>query len=507
MNKLRVGVILPYVKVPAWVAHMLETIKDSSYAEVTAMAFTDPTGAGENPPDKWYTFHFQTDQRLFPSTPDPRERRDVRQILQNTQLLGESLDERISRLKGLRSDVLLNLSLEKFPRGLLGTARFGVWSLRCNDKRVTTGTQFGWLEPLQDEPLLHCGVEAQRSESMQVVAESVMAVHPYSFTQNQSLFMWRMSDVVPRALKGLHTRGEMDFFARARSVNPPERYLNPTTAQLLELARKQVANKLVNDSQRQNGILMTGIHPAGNTLDWKVFKPQDPPGGASWSDPFLLKKQNTSYLFFEEYIRAKKSGHISSAVIESDGNISEPLVALERPYNLSYPFVFEHRGEFYMMPTTQNNAVEIYHCRRFPDQWEYHKTLLHGVNAVNVTLVEHSMRWWMFAGIGDELHLFYSDDPLSENWTPHPMNPIVSDVRSTYPAGRLFRRDGGLIRPARDASLRPGRALSFYRITKLTTNEYEEEFLERIEPLDDALAVNTYNNSGDFVVVDVESKK
>jgi len=508
MNKLRIGVILPYVKVPAWVAQTLEQIRDSSYAEVAAMMFTNPAGEKENPDGTLYTSYFQNDQRLFPSEPDPWERKDVRQILQNTQLLGESMEERISRLKGLRSDVLLNLSLEEFTKALLGTTRFGVWSLRCNDKRVTTGTRFGWYEVLHNDLLLHCEVESQRKESMQVVGASVMSAHPYSFTQNQSLFLWRMSDVLPRALKQLHTLGEQEFFSKARSVNPPDHYPDPTTAQLFELARKQVANAFTSTMQKNNGMLMTGSHLEGDKLDWAALKPQEPPRGVSWSDPFILKKQNTAYLFFEEYIHAKKRGHIACTVIENDGNISEPLVALERPYDLAYPFIFEHRGEFYMIPSTdENRTVEVYRCKRFPNQWEHHKTLLHDINAANATLIEYSMRWWLFAAVGDELHLFYTDDPLSENWTPHPMNPIVSDVRSAHPAGRIFRRDGGLVRPARDTSLRPVRAVSLYRITKLTTNEYEEELLESIEPPDDVLAVNTYNNSRDSVVIDVLLKK
>jgi hypothetical protein len=508
MNKLRVGVILPYVKVPVWVARMLESIKDSSHAEVTAMAFADRTGGKEDFAAKLYTFHFQTDQRMFHPTPNPWERRDVRKILQNTQLLGENLNERIARLKAMRLDVLLNLSLEDLPKSLLDVARFGVWSLRCNDKRVTTSTQFGWLETLRDESLLHCTVETYRNDSTQVVAESVMAVHPYSFTHNQKLFLWRMSDLLPRALKQLYSQGEREFFARAKSVNQPGRYSKPTTSQLLTLAWKQMGklfeNKLWREWFPYNRVLMAGIRPEGESFTWDRFKPQVPPRGARWSDPFILKKQGISHLFFEEYIHAKKGGHISYAVIESDGSISGPLTALERPYHLSYPFIFEYRGEFYMIPATTNHAIEVYRCTRFPDQWEFHKTIMCDVSMVNATLIENLMRWWMFACMDDELHLFYTDDPLSEKWTPHPMNPIVSDIRSAGPAGRIFRRDGGLVRPARDSSLRHGRAVSFYHITKLTTNEYEEELIERIEPPNEnILAVRTYSQAGELTVVDV----
>jgi hypothetical protein len=235
-----------------------------------------------------------------------------------------------------------------------------------------------------------------------------------------------------------------------------------------------------------------------------------------WADPFLLKKQDVTYLFFEEYVYKTQRGRISYATIDESGGIGEPQVVLERPYHLSYPFIFEYRGEFYMIPeTAQNRAIEVFRCSRFPDQWEYHKTIMPKVQAVDATLFQHSMRWWMFVNIAheggstwDELHLFYSDDPLSTDWTPHPMNPIVSDVRSARPAGRIFRRAGGLVRPSQDSSLRYGYALNFNSITKLTIYEYEEELLERIEPPnEDILAVHTYNDSDELVVVDALLKK
>jgi hypothetical protein len=84
------------------------------------------------------------------------------------------------------------------------------------------------------------------------------------------------------------------------------------------------------------------------------------------------------------------------------------------------------------------------------------------------------------------------------------MNPIVSDVRSARPAGRVFLRNGSLIRPSQDSSRRYGYALNLNRITKLTTNDYEEKLIERLEPPKSGgiLAVHTYNFSGNITVMD-----
>jgi hypothetical protein len=520
MTKLRVGVILPDQMVPAWVRSMLERIKSSSHAEIAAMAFADSSNGNLPPVNKQYELQFNLDKKFFNPTPDPWELSDVRQVLQNTQALGADLHERISRFRAMRLDLLLNLSLEDMPKSLLNVAHFGAWSLRCNDVRVTAGSEIGWLEVLNDIPVMFCNIEIEREQTTQILTGSVIATNPSSITLNQKTFFWRASHVIPRAFRQLRTKGEQEFFTQTNPAVPAQKAEIPTNAQCTILAQKQALqiseNKIRRRIIHQPWSLMAGKRPEGETFDWGKLKLKAPPRDVFWADPFILKKQEKSYLFFEEYVRKTNLGRIAYAVIDANGEIGEPQVALERPYHLSYPFIFEYRGEFYMIPeTAQNRAIEAYRCVRFPGQWEFHKTLMPDVQAMDTTLLEHSMRWWMFVNIAheggstwDELHLFYSDDPLTNNWTPHPMNPIISDVRSARPAGRIFRRDGGLIRPSQDSSLRYGYAVNFNRITKLTIHDYEEELVERIEPPDESIhAVHTYNASGDFVVVDVLLKR
>jgi hypothetical protein len=520
MNKLRVGVILPNEMVPAWIRSMLEGVKNSQHAEISALAFADSSNGDASPVNKQYELQLNLDKKFFNPAPDPWELSDIRKILHNTQALGADLHERISRFRAMRLDLLLNLSLEEMPKSLLNVARFGAWSLRCNDVRVTAGSEIGWLEVLNDIPTMNCGIEIEREETMQVFTGSVIATNPSSISLNQKTFFWRASHVIPRAFRQLHTKGEGEFFAKTKPAAPAEKAVTPTAGQCTVLAQKQALqiseNKIRRRIIHQPWALMAGKRAEGESFDWGRLSTKVPPRGVFWADPFLLKKQEKSYLFFEEYVRQTALGRIAYALIDENGQIGEPQAALERPYHLSYPFIFEHRGEFYMIPeTAQNNTIEAYRCVRFPDQWEFHKTLMPDVQAMDATLLEHSMRWWMFVNIAheggstwDELHLFYSDDPLTDHWTPHPLNPVISDVRSARPAGRIFRRDGGLIRPSQDSSLRYGYAVNFNRITKLTIYEYEEEVIERIEPPNKGiLAVHTYNALGDLVVVDALLKR
>ena len=520
MNKLRVGVILPDENVPAWIRQMLEMVRDSEHAEISGLAIADHSGRITALVNKQYELQLNIDKKVFRPAPNPWELSDIRKVLSNTQVLGANLHERISRFRAMRLDLILNLSLEDMPKSLLNVARFGAWSLRCNDVRVTMGSEIGWLEILNGIPVMHCDIEIEREDRTQVYSGSVIATNRASISLNQKSFFWRASHVIPRAFQKLRTKGEPEFFSKTKPVSASERASAPSSAESAALAQKQALqtyeNKVLRRITPQPWALMAGKYTDGEKFDWGKLNLKVPSRDVFWADPFLMKKQETTYLFFEEYVYKTQRGRISYAIMNANGEIGEPQVALERPYHLSYPFIFEHRGEFYMIPeTAQNRAIEVYRCLRFPDQWEYHKTIMPSVQAVDTTLFQHSLRWWMFVNIAheggstwDELHLFYTDDPLSTDWTPHPMYPVVSDVRSARPAGRIFRRDGRLIRPSQDSSLRYGYALNFNSITKLSVFEYEEELLERIEPPNkDTLAVHTYDSTDDFVVTDVLLRK
>ena len=162
--------------------------------------------------------------------------------------------------------------------------------------------------------------------------------------------------------------------------------------------------------------------------------------------------------------------------------------------------------------TAENRTIEVYKCKNFPDDWEFECKLMENVFAYDATLFEHNDMWWLFANIRehecastwDELCLFSSDDPLSDDWQPHPMNPIVSDVRSARPAGKLFHKDGRIYRPSQNSSFRYGYALNFSEILELTKTTYKERVVECLEPDWDPsiLGLHTFSASGELTVVD-----
>jgi hypothetical protein len=93
------------------------------------------------------------------------------------------------------------------------------------------------------------------------------------------------------------------------------------------------------------------------------------------------------------------------------------------------------------------------------------------------TMLRYEGTYWLFAAVAvpggsdwDELHVFFADE-LDGPWQPHPLNPVVADVRCARPAGRLFWDSGALIRPAQDCSVGYGRAIALQRVDVLTKTD------------------------------------
>jgi hypothetical protein len=199
--------------------------------------------------------------------------------------------------------------------------------------------------------------------------------------------------------------------------------------------------------------------------------------------------------------------------MDQRGRYDKPRKIIDQPYHLSYPFLFEWGGSFYMIPeSSANRSIQLYRCMHFPFEWQFEKNLMAGVDAVDTTLARHGGRWWMFTTIRDnegypnwdELFLFSADSPVSDRWVPHPLNPVVFDIRRARPAGPIFAQDGELFRPSQDCSNRYGYGLRLQRIKTLTETQYEEEEVTFVEPLWDRriTAVHSYAREVGLTVID-----
>ena len=123
-------------------------------------------------------------------------------------------------------------------------------------------------------------------------------------------------------------------------------------------------------------------------------------------------------------------------------------------------------------------------------------------------------KWWMFAngvchpGMSswDELYLFYSDDFMNGEWHAHHQNPIISDCKSSRPAGPLFMRGNNLYRPSQNSSTRYGYGFNLNLVEILNEFEYKESAVSKVTPdwSEEVLATHTFVNVHRLSVIDAQ---
>ena len=201
------------------------------------------------------------------------------------------------------------------------------------------------------------------------------------------------------------------------------------------------------------------------------------------ADPFMLLKGGAWHMFFEVMDADTRLGKIALATSVDGLRWRYERVVLEEPFHLSYPYVFEWRGEFYMTPETlQPGVLRLYKADPFPLRWRCLGTIVEGAHA-DPSPFRFDGRWWMFAcptpNKHDTLRLYFADE-LEGPWAEHPRSPIVeADCRIARPAGRVVVRDGTVIRFAQECQPFYGTRVRAFEVTELTPESFSEREHER----------------------------
>ncbi len=395
-------------------------------------------------------------------------------------------------------DVVLDLGAGELLPETLGWAEQGVWrhfygKSGCHTAQGLTVAEYA---AGQDEFL--SGVE--RFSSSQTGSKCIWqvgnSVDQVSLSRSLEPALWKMADFVPQCLARVANRASPACQGYGAEASPSGNgCCRPGIPVLLKALARYPAFLWRKLCQQLSGfewqwVLLLGNQqrslPAFPALE--VLQCLIPPPDRFWADPMLVEHAGGTWLFFEELIYAQGKGHIACMPIHTNGQCGEPFTVLERPYHLSYPFIFQWQGQYYMLPeSAENHTLELYRCETFPHHWVFEKNLMEGVDAYDATLLEHAGRWWMFVNMRkhpgesphETLYLFHADNPLSSTWQPHPQNPIVSSAASARPAGPLVTEGGVLYRPSQHCAGWYGRGINLHVVCQLDTQVYREELVSR----------------------------
>jgi hypothetical protein len=440
----------------------------------------------------------------------------------------------VDAIRGHGLDVLVRLGFRILQGPVLKAARYGIWSFHHDDNDRYRGGPPGVWEVLEGAPTTGAILQRLMPEldGGVVLAKGVFNTQPFSVICNRAYYYPRVAAMLPRTLKALSVRGQAmmdECMADASSEYVP--YCRPlyrtsgiTDAMVVRLMarwfRAKVASLFFRARFRSQWQLAYCIRPHAPTPERAFFRMQPlvPPRDRFWADPFCVHdaRADRYYIFFEDYRYGMRRGRISCIEMSTDGQASESFDVLERPYHLSYPFVFQWDGAYYMIPdSSSNSTVDLYRADSFPTGWTLDTVLFEGVRTADTTLYFDGQVWWMFAcsdtlGVGaiDELYLYWAETPRGP-WTEHPRNPVVTDVRRARPAGALFRVGDTLYRPSQDCAGQYGSRTVINRVLQLDKEHYREHVVDAVAPDWDANMERTHtlNSSGRMTVIDYTVKR
>jgi len=548
-NKLKIGLLLNGNTVTAWFAKMAEQINSSQYAEINLVIINEQLENsslsvnkigthqkyGKILLNRLYHLLFERNQEI----PDAFKLVAIEKILPGVLTIetknifdrATALDAKSDKKIILNSklDILIHDGIAPLPKELLESVKHGVWSYSIGEDPINIRQPAGYWEMFKNKPETCILLKRLTTNLTQyeILYRSYSATNYMSFIENKSSVYWKALSFIPRKLNDLFNDGATQFENDIKQINedlqyfPNQKNLELTTWQQLFLISKKIIqkSKLVCELKLFNKqwSLLYCINPELSS-SFAHYTKITPPNDRFWADPHIIYQNNCYYIFIEEYIYKKNKGHISVIKMNTLGEYEQPVVILEKNHHLSYPFVFENNGDYYMIPeTAENRTIELYKSSNFPFKWEWQMNLMEDVTAVDTTLYFHNNKWWMFVNVIenegasslDELFIFYSDELHSNNWQPHKKNPVVSDVKNARPAGAIFSKEGNIFRPAQNCSHRYGYGFNINRIELLNEFEYKETMISNIEPnwKKGLLASHTFSKVNNLRVIDVLANK
>jgi hypothetical protein len=399
----------------------------------------------------------------------------------------------ITLIKARKLDFLLRFGFNIIKGDILQAARYGVWSFHHDDERVVRGGPPGFWEFMQQHQF-NGVILQQLTEKLDkglILKRHFYKVITHAYKAHLDQLYFESSRLPLQVCRQIiHNPG---FEAELSQSKTPVKH-PPSNRQMLHYFFKSVSRRigfhLKDVFQQEDWNIGLIKAPLKNVIS----SPEKYLKETIWlkkvhaatylADPFIIATPTERYLFYELY-DYRKGKAVLACRLESE-DFGNQHIVLEESHHLSFPFVFIHKGELYCLPESFSaNKLSLYRFDAESLKLNWVKDLLEGLPVIDPVLQEYEGRWYLFFTLKDlpsvHLYVYHAADPFG-TFEPHANNPVKSDIRSSRPAGALFRRDGKLIRPAQDCSLHYGRAVQLNEIVKLSPQHFEEKCVQRIMP-------------------------
>ena len=475
----RIALLVDSLEVPKWVSDFADWARGHAAIELAGLIV-------HSPPDDLFERVLRLERKFLSQKKEYRPYATLRSIAEAAPVVIDATPAigaaALLRIAELELDAIVHCGRGSPPGELLAASKDGMIS-------VAAGAAGGFAEVLEGRPDTPFTIERLRNPS---------GYREILFSGSVStalLYGWNATALQARAFPYLRTVLEQ---LASGSVRPIEKCdpaaKKPSAVDLISYGLRSARRSLGKSYRRYSGREFN-FQVAFAREGWPACElgggtPIPNPPGTFLADPFTISVDGSDYLFVEEFPFDTRKGVISAYRL-GESEAQRIGVVLEKAYHLSFPFVFEHEGEIYMVPESgADRSVRLYKATDFPAGWTEVKCLLADVAAVDTIMFEHDSRWWMFTTIqgegpglnNAELQAFHADGPLGD-WTPHELNPIVMDATRGRNGGFVRDVDGWPCRVAQVPGFTfYGAASAVYRIDELSPAAYRESLVREVRP-------------------------
>lgn len=242
------------------------------------------------------------------------------------------------------------------------------------------------------------------------------------------------------------------------------------------------------------------------------------------ADPFLVEEKGVLYVFYEMFDYFRGKGVIAYSIIDNYV-ASKPVIVIEENYHLSFPFIWNDNGKYFIMPeSSEAKNLTVYEAIDFPSKWVRKKELISGITVCDsVILNTDYSRFILSSKMNmDEPYFYcnvtnclfrYNKDESVEN-----VKTLATGDYGVRNAGSIVIHKNGIFRPGQISTNGVyGKGLAIWRLNSHFMDEecvFEGLYDELINHLllkeiDKELVegVHTYNSSDNFEVIDIKYKK
>lgn len=252
----------------------------------------------------------------------------------------------------------------------------------------------------------------------------------------------------------------------------------------------------------------------GNHFQKYEYKVLNPTKRFWYADPFPYIVDNKVFVFCEIYDEHKKKGCIGVTEI-NESEMCTPKIIIEQDYHMSYPCVFNHNGEYYLIPeTSENNTIELYRAIEFPYKWILDTILVENVCAVDTTLFKRGDNLLLITyeyKIGLTYLKIYKLDMSVKKIE---IQFIKQDLNNTgRPAGNIYQYEDKLIRPSQDQGSTYGEKVILNEIVEWETFKFIEKQVGTLSASNITIKnyreikrIHTMNRIANIEVIDVRTE-